>query len=122
MAEKTQGRDHSDVPRNLNNMALLYEAQGRYAEAEPLLTRALAIDEKAFGPDHRNVATVLNNLAALYDTQGRYAEAKELAEHALNAARSRAQKGHPTSGVVWQLLKTIRSLRMRGSGGGAPPD
>ena len=31
--------------------------QGRYADAEPLYKRALAIDEKALGPDHPDVAT-----------------------------------------------------------------
>ena len=42
-------------------------AQGRYADAEPLYKRALAIYEKALGPDHPYVATTLNNLAVLYD-------------------------------------------------------
>ena len=44
--------------------ALLYRVPGRYAEAEPLYQRALAIWEKALGPDHPEVATSLNNLAA----------------------------------------------------------
>jgi hypothetical protein len=35
----------------LNNIALLYQAQGRYAEAEPLHKRALVIGEKTRGPD-----------------------------------------------------------------------
>ena len=38
--------------------AELYRAQGRYAEAEPLYKRSLAIREKALGPDHPDVATV----------------------------------------------------------------
>ena len=62
--------------RSLNDLALLYEAQGRYAEAEPLYKRALAIDEKALGPDDPSVGTSLNNLAELYRAQGRYAEAE----------------------------------------------
>ena len=33
-------------------LAGLYRAQGRYAEAEPLFKRALAVSEKALGPDH----------------------------------------------------------------------
>ena len=33
-------------------------AQGRYAEAEPLYKRSLAISEKALGPDHPDVGTV----------------------------------------------------------------
>ncbi len=36
---------------NLNNLGELYRLQGRYAEAEPLNKRALAIREKALGPD-----------------------------------------------------------------------
>jgi tetratricopeptide (TPR) repeat protein len=47
----------------LNNLAALYDAQGRYAEAEPLYRRAVAIAEKALGPDHPRVGTALNNLA-----------------------------------------------------------
>ncbi len=56
---------------SLNNLAALYHAQGRYAEAEPLYNRALAILEKALGPGHPLVATSLNNLAELYKAQGR---------------------------------------------------
>ena len=51
---------------SLNNLAELYRAQGRYAEAEPLHKRALAIREKALGPEHPDVAQSLNNLAELY--------------------------------------------------------
>ncbi len=36
--------------------ALLYRAQGHYAEAEPLYRRALAIWEKALGPEDPDVA------------------------------------------------------------------
>ena len=53
----------------LNNLAVLYDNQGRYAEAEPLYKRSLAIREKALGPDHPDVATALNNLAELYTTR-----------------------------------------------------
>ncbi len=60
---------------DLNNLASLYDAQGNYAEAEPLYERALAIWEEALGPEHPQVATGLNNLALLYKTQGKYAEA-----------------------------------------------
>ena len=41
-------------------------AQGRYADAEPLFKRSLAIREKALGPNHPDVALSLNNLASLY--------------------------------------------------------
>ena len=68
---------------SLNNLAALYDDQGRYADAEPLYKRSLAIREKALGPDHPDVATSLNNLAVLYDEQGRYADAEPLYKRSL---------------------------------------
>jgi tetratricopeptide (TPR) repeat protein len=52
--------------RHIANLAKLYDDQGRYADAEPLFRRALAIHEKARGPDHPRFANSLNNLALLY--------------------------------------------------------
>ena len=40
----------------LNNLAPLLKATNRLAEAEPLMRRALEIDEKSFGPEHPKVA------------------------------------------------------------------
>ena len=51
---------------SLNNLAALYRAQGRYAEAEPLHQRALAIREKALGPEHPDVARSLKYCNDLY--------------------------------------------------------
>ena len=48
---------------------MLYKDQGRYADAEPLYKRSLAIREKALGPDHPDVATSLNNLAGCTTTK-----------------------------------------------------
>ena len=61
---------------SLNNLALLYLTQSKYAEAEPLLKRALAIWEKALGPEHPNVATSLENYAALLRETNREGEAE----------------------------------------------
>jgi tetratricopeptide (TPR) repeat protein len=56
---------------------------GKFAEAEPLVRRALAIDERTFGPNHPNVATCLNNLAALLHDTNRMEEAELLYRRAL---------------------------------------
>jgi tetratricopeptide (TPR) repeat protein len=44
--EKALGPEHPDVATSLNNLAVLYQAQGRYADAELLCKRSLAILEK----------------------------------------------------------------------------
>jgi tetratricopeptide (TPR) repeat protein len=70
------------IALSLNNLALLYDNQGKYAEAEPLFKRSLAIKEKALGSDHPSVATSLNNLAGLYRATDREAEAEKLEKRA----------------------------------------
>jgi tetratricopeptide (TPR) repeat protein len=78
-----------------NLLARLYKAQGRYAEAEPLYERSLAIREQQLGANHPDVATSLNNLAALYDSQGRYAEAEPLYERSLAIHEQQLGADHP---------------------------
>ncbi len=58
-------------PRDLNNLALLLQETNRLQEAEPLMRRALEIDEHAYGPDHPDVAIDLNNLASLLQATNR---------------------------------------------------
>jgi tetratricopeptide (TPR) repeat protein len=52
----------------------LYKEEGKYAEAEPLYKRALAITTRVFGKDHSNVATVLENYAELLHKMNRIDE------------------------------------------------
>ena len=53
------------VATSLNNLAQLLEAQGKYAEAEPLFRRAVEIFEKSLGADHPNTQTVRKNYELL---------------------------------------------------------
>jgi tetratricopeptide (TPR) repeat protein len=45
----------------LNNLAGLYESQGKYAEVEPLYLRAIQICEQTLGVEHPNTVTVRQN-------------------------------------------------------------
>jgi tetratricopeptide (TPR) repeat protein len=82
------------VATSLNNLAVLYRDQGRYAQAEPLFQRALAIWEKALGPEHPNVATALENYARLFREMKRGAAARELEARA-QAIRAAHAKNNP---------------------------
>jgi tetratricopeptide (TPR) repeat protein len=61
----------------LNNLALVYKAQGKYAEAEPLYKQALVIVERTLGKDHPHVATTCENMAKLYRQIGKEGKAKK---------------------------------------------
>jgi tetratricopeptide (TPR) repeat protein len=82
------------VANGLNNLAALYRDQGRYAEAEPLYQRALAIWEEALGPEHPNVATALENYAALLRDTGRSEDAMEMEARA-KAIRAKHAEENP---------------------------
>ena len=56
------GKDHPDVAKQLNNLALLCQNQGKYEEVEYYYCRALEIYECRLGPDDPNVAKTKNNL------------------------------------------------------------
>ena len=76
-------------------VAWLYQALGRYAEAEPLYKRSLAIHEKALGPDHPDVGTNLNSLGYLYQAQGRYTDAEPLYKRSLAIREKALGPDHP---------------------------
>lgn len=63
---------------SLNNLATLYFLQEKFAHAEPLYQRALAIVEKALGSDHPDLAVMLDNYAALLRKTDREAEAEKM--------------------------------------------
>jgi len=50
VAERTYGEEDLHTARSLNNVALLYQAQGMYDDAEPHFKRSLAITEQPLSP------------------------------------------------------------------------
>ena len=72
------GQADRRLARVLINLAGLYRTLGRYAEAEPVYERALAVTEQSFGPKHPTVAMVLENYALLLRITGRTADATEM--------------------------------------------
>ena len=84
-----------DLASSLNNLAYLYDSQGRYDKAEPLYEQALELRQRLLGENHPDVASSLNNLAGLYDSQGRYEEAEPLYEQALELTKRHLGENHP---------------------------
>lgn len=96
----------------LNNLGVLYYAQGKYREAEPIHKRALAIREKVLGRENADVAQSLNNLASVYGALGRLAEAEALYARCLAIREQALGKNHPE--VAKTLENYAEVLRIRG--------
>jgi hypothetical protein len=91
----------------LNNLAELYQARGRRAQAEPLYQRSLLINERALGADHPNVAVLLNNLAVLYGNEGRYSEAESHYKRSLAIREKALGANHPDVAAALDNLAAL---------------
>jgi tetratricopeptide (TPR) repeat protein len=95
-------------------LAQLLTATNRREEAEPLMRRALAIDQATFGNNHPNVAIRLNSLALLLQATNRLGEAEPLMRRALAIDKAVFDSEHPTIASrlnnLAQLLQAMNRL------------
>ena len=103
----------------MNNLALLLKATNRMGEAEPLMRRALEIDEASFGEHHPTVARDLNNLAQLLQDTNRMGEAEPLMRRALEIDEASFGEHHPTVARDLNNLATAAEGHQPDGGGGA---
>lgn len=90
LLEATLGSDHPEVATSLTDLAVIYVAQGKYGEAEPLFEQSLAILEKVVEqPDDDSLVEPIENLATCYKAQGKYGEAEALYNRALEIRRNK---------------------------------
>ena len=72
---------YPDVATSLNNLALLYDNQGRTSKAEPLYLQAIGIAYQQLGERHPNTQTVLNNFANCLHQAIESGKADTLSDH-----------------------------------------
>jgi tetratricopeptide (TPR) repeat protein len=106
--EEALGVGHSSTLDTVNNLGLLYAAQGRLGEAEKMYERALRGYEEALGVGHSSTLQTVNNLGGLYYSQGRLGEAEQMYERAL--------RGYEALGDVrvQQYLPALNTLQNMG--------
>jgi tetratricopeptide (TPR) repeat protein len=100
-------KENIEFTGSLNGLALLYDSQGRYNDAEPLYLQSLDIRKRQLSNDHPDVATSLNNLAQLYYSQGRYNDAEPLLLQSLDIRKRQLGNDHPD---VAQSLNNLAQL------------
>ncbi|MGD8743336.1 MAG: tetratricopeptide repeat protein, partial [Granulosicoccaceae bacterium] len=81
--ESQVGIEHPIIATLLNNIGQMYYLQGRYADAEKVLQRALEIKRKFFAPGTLSLAETYNHLGYLYYLQKKDAEAANMFDQAI---------------------------------------
>jgi tetratricopeptide (TPR) repeat protein len=106
--EEALGVGHSSTLGTVNNLGLLYAAQGRLGEAEKMYDRALR-GYKALGLDNNApTLTTVNNLGVLYAAQGRLGKAEQMYERALRGYEALS------SVRIQQYLPALNTLQSMG--------
>ena len=72
------GVQHLETAKIFNNLAKVYDDQGKYSEAEVLFKRSLAILEQVLKPDHPDFIVVAKNYRELLRKTKRAEETDEL--------------------------------------------
>lgn len=75
------GEDNPDVATSLNNLAGLYDSQGRYEDAETLYVQAIALFMERLGQKHPNTQTGLKNFMGFIVTVVEAERQDELSDH-----------------------------------------
>ncbi len=95
-------------------LSLLLKTKGLYGEAEPLIRRALTLNEAIHGPDDPEVSVCLNNLAQLLRATNRLEEAEPLMRRALQIDEDFGGPQHPKVAIrlhhLAQLLQETNRL------------
>ena len=71
----------------MNNLAMVYDNQGKYAQAEALNSQVLETKRRVLGPEHSETLISMNNLAWSQSLQGKYALAQPLYMQVLETRR-----------------------------------
>jgi tetratricopeptide (TPR) repeat protein len=100
----------SDTLTSMNNLASVYRVQGRWKEAEKLLTqvRYHRAEVNKVGP---SALATLANLASTYRAQGRYVEATALQEVVLESCKIELGEGHPQTLTNKSNLASLYRIR-----------
>jgi tetratricopeptide (TPR) repeat protein len=87
--------DNTSVLVMVNNLGILYRAQGRLADAKDIYQRALQGREKALGAEHTSTLNIMNNLRVLYQAQGKLIGAEEMYQRAQPGYEKALGPDHP---------------------------
>jgi tetratricopeptide (TPR) repeat protein len=89
------GENHQKTSASLNNLAVVYFAQGKYNEAIKLYLEAIKVGKKTIGIKHSEYANNLSNLAVVYYAQGKYDESIKLYLEAIKIDKKTIGIEHP---------------------------
>jgi tetratricopeptide (TPR) repeat protein len=85
----------------------VYVEEGKFDQAEPLLTLSLDSMQRSLGPIHPDVAQVYATLAKLYLKRGAYDQSESYCQDALDILGKTSQRNYPALIAVLSTYVTV---------------
>ncbi|KAK9386009.1 hypothetical protein V1515DRAFT_587668, partial [Lipomyces mesembrius] len=120
LRQKVLGEEHPDTltsmnglaalfynQGNMNNLAGLFNSQGKYEAAEPLYKETLRLSKKVLGEEHPDTLISMNSLAYHFHSQGKYEAAEPLYKETLRLSKKVLGEEHPETLISMNNLASL---------------
>ena len=97
----------------LDALASIWRNGARYADAEPILQRALRLREDLFGPDNAEMLATLDSLAYVEFGLKHLPEAEALYKRMLDLWQKSAGPDHPMVALTWDKMAEFYASQQR---------
>jgi hypothetical protein len=92
---RSLGENNPETLSMMNDLAMLYQRQGRYAESESLEAKAIETRRRLLGEQDPRLLVEMGNLAFLYMNEGKFAQAAKLLTNVLKVQQGVNGETHP---------------------------
>eukprot|EP00300_Choanocystis_sp_HF-7_P015086 c18930_g1_i3.p1 GENE.c18930_g1_i3~~c18930_g1_i3.p1 ORF type:complete len:489 (+),score=114.63 c18930_g1_i3:36-1502(+) len=101
------GPDHPTTLESVHNMGVLYQAQGRTAEALSVHKLCLDLRKEKLGPVHPHTLDSLHNLAVSLQADGKLEQAENLLAECVDGKRLKYGDDHPSTLTTSDKLAAV---------------
>lgn len=99
--EDVSGKDHPSAMMICGNIAMIYHAQGKLAEALEIYCKECEVYERRLGEEHPNTTAIYRNIGNVYKSMGRYHDALASYEKALRIREKILGKEHRSTAILY---------------------
>jgi tetratricopeptide (TPR) repeat protein len=104
---RVHGPNHPNTLAARSNLALVFQAQGRLAEAERMLRDVVNDNRALHGDDHPHTLAGLHRVAVVLGARGDVAQARSMFEHVLAGRQRLLGVDHPDTLSTRTALDTL---------------
>ena len=103
-------RPSRSTANTVQRLALVYHSQGKYAEAETLVSKSLEVHRRLLGPEHPSTLVSMNYQAYVYGAEGKYSQAEA---HFRQTLQTSQRVLGPENPVTLSLLTDLAAMYQR---------